>query len=339
VPAFDPLTAQERALRLIASALYTGSLPHAFLFTGHDGTGKRAAGLVFAMAANCMNPPQSANGPTAAAPPLTQYLRSCGQCRSCRKITSGHHPDIHVVEPSGKLIKVDQVRALGRKMALKPYEAGTRVVVIAGAETLNPEAGNTLLKTLEEPPDRTVFVLTAPQTADLLPTIVSRCRHIRFAPIPREMLRHFLGDRYGLDPITADIVAAMADGSPTKAGRMAETGWSEHRKSIIHRMEAASSPGEALILSESISRNKEHLFETLAVMQSWFRDLIVSRSTPENIINRDLADKIDEHGARRRISSLTSKINAITRAQQDIHANANVRLTLDALMLSLATKD
>lgn len=237
------------------------------------------------------------------------------------------------------MIKVDQVRALGRKMTLKPYEAATRVVVIAGAQALNPEAGNTLLKTLEEPPDRTVFVLTAPQTTDLLPTIVSRCRHIRFAPIPREMLSHFLQSRYGLEATAADIVAAMADGSPTQAGRMAETNWIEQRKQIIRRMETASSPGECLILSESLSRNKENLFEILSVMQSWFRDLVVSRVAPEKIIHKDLANEIDEFGAGRRISSLISKINAISRTQQDIHANANVRLSLDALMLSLGTKD
>lgn len=252
---------------------------------------------------------------------------------------AGNHPDFHLVEPSGKMIKVDQIRALCRKLALKPYEAATRVAVIINAQALNPEAGNTLLKTLEEPPDRTVFVLTALQTSDLLPTIVSRCRHIRFAPIPRELLIAHLENSYGLSPITAGVIASMADGSLTQARRMAETDWVERRKRIIEQMESMASPGERLVFSEFLTRNKENLPEAFGIMQSWLRDLIINRIAPEKIIHGDLTDKMKEYGPRHRIAFLISKINAITGAQKDIQSNANIRLTLDALMLSLAMKE
>jgi DNA polymerase-3 subunit delta' len=325
----------------MAMALYTGSLPHAFLFTGHEGTGRRAVAVALAMAANCVKPPRDTmgnekiNGSSAG----ENALRSCGQCRSCKKIMAGNHPDIHIVEPSGKMIKVDQIRALCRKLSLKPYEASTRVAVIAGAQTLNPEAGNTLLKTLEEPPEHTVFILTALQATDLLPTIVSRCRHLHFAPIPAELLRLYLENHHGMDSITADVIASMADGSMTQARRMAETGWVEHRNQIIEQMESMTSPGERLVFAESLSRKKEQLPEVFGIMQSWLRDLIVNRIAPEKIIHRDLIDKIENYGPRHRVVSLMSKINAITTAQQDIHANANIRLTLDALMLSLAMEE
>ena len=85
------------------------------------------------------------------------------------------------------MIKIDQIRELCQVLTMKPYEARVRVVIIADAHTLNPAAGNALLKMLEEPPARTVLILTAPQTGDLLPTIVSRCQHIRFKPIARHM--------------------------------------------------------------------------------------------------------------------------------------------------------
>lgn len=325
----------------MAMALYTGSLPHAFLFTGHEGTGRRAVAAALAMAANCAQPPRDIvdNEKTDVLSTRPDLLQSCGQCRSCKKIIAGNHPDIHMVEPSGKMIKVDQIRALCRKLALKPYEASTRVAIIAGAQTLNQEAGNTLLKTLEEPPERTVFVLTALQTSDLLPTIVSRCRHLRFAPIPRKLLRRYLENHHGIDSITADVIASMADGSMTQARRMAETNWPEQRKRVIDRMESMTSPGERLVFSESLSRKKEQLPEVFGIMQSWLRDLIVSRIAPAKVIHRDLTDKIERYAPRHRVTSLISKINAITIAQQDIQANANVRLTLDALMLSLTTEE
>lgn len=266
-------------------------------------------------------------------------LRSCGCCHSCRKILSGSHPDVHIVEPSGKMIKVDQVRALCRKLALKPYEASIRVAVIAGAQSLNAEAGNTLLKILEEPPNRTVFVLTAFQSSDLLPTIVSRCRHIRFAPIPQKLLSRYLKNHHNIDPVTADAIASMADGSVTQACKMATSDWAENRNRIIERIETMTSAGERLALSESLCKNKEQLPEVFGIMQSWFRDLIVSRIAPGKTIHRDLSEKIKRCGPRYRIESLLSKINAIDIARQDIQANANVRLTLDALMLSLDMKE
>ncbi len=294
------------------------------------------------MAANCGGPElypgghEEADGISAIGPVV---LRSCGRCSSCRKILSGSHPDVHVVEPSGKMIEVGQIRALCRKLALKPYEALIRVAVIAGAQTLNAEAGNTLLKILEEPPNRTVFVLTAFQSSDLLSTIVSRCRHIRFAPIPQKLLSRYLEDHHNIDPVTADTIASMADGSATQACRMAISGWVENRNRIIERIETMTSAGERLALSEFLCGNREQLPEVFGIMQSWFRDLIVSRFAPEKTIHRDLSEKMKRYGPRYRIESLLSKINAIDIARQDIQANANVRLTLDALMLSLAMKE
>ena len=104
-------------------------------------------------------------------------------------------------------------------------------------------------------------------------------------------------------------------------------------------MESMTSPGKRLVFAESLSRKKEQLPEVFGIMQSWLRDLIVNRIAPEKIIHRDLIDKIERYGPRHRVATLMSKINAITTAQQDIHANANIRLTLDALMLSLAMEE
>ena len=174
MPGFDSIIDQERPIRILLSLLFHGTIPHALLFTGIEGVGKKTAAVALAMACNCRRP---------------VAVEPCGECAACRKIAAGAHPDILRVSPAGAMIKIDQIRELCQVLTMKPYEARVRVVIIADAHTLNPAAGNALLKMLEEPPARTVLILTAPQTGDLLPTIVSRCQHIRFKPIARTIWR------------------------------------------------------------------------------------------------------------------------------------------------------
>ena len=91
-----------------------------------------------------------------------------------------------MIQPEGGVIKIAQIRNLCRILSMKPFEGETRVAILIDAHLMNPSAGNALLKILEEPPEQTLLILTARQTSDLLPTIVSRCQHIRFNPVSRD---------------------------------------------------------------------------------------------------------------------------------------------------------
>ena len=113
------------------------------------------------------------------------------------------------------MIKVDQIRALSDRLTLKPYEAAKRVAIITDAHKFNTEAGNTLLKTLEEPPEHTLFILTALQASDMLPTIVSRCQQIRFNPINRKSLATYVAHHFKVTEAEASVIASMARGSRT----------------------------------------------------------------------------------------------------------------------------
>jgi DNA polymerase-3 subunit delta' len=130
------------------------------------------------------------------------------------------------VVPAGLQIKIDQVRDLCQSLTMKPYEARIRIALIADAHRMNPAAGNALLKMLEEPPERTVLILTAPQTADLLPTVVSRCRHIRFKPIAEPPGCH-AGQSLRLPGRRAALTAAMASGGVSRALAMQRRHWSK----------------------------------------------------------------------------------------------------------------
>ncbi|HEX5680964.1 MAG TPA: DNA polymerase III subunit delta', partial [Desulfobacterales bacterium] len=258
MPGFDAIIDQERPIRILTSLLANGTLPHALLFTGIEGVGKKTAAVTLAMACNCTGREAGAGGKSAPSPGAVE---PCGECVACRKITAGAHPDILRVSPAGAMIKIDQVRELCQVLTMKPYEARVRVVIIADAHTLNPAAGNALLKMLEEPPARTVLILTAPQTGDLLPTIVSRCQHIRFKPIARHHLAAILTRAYGVDPQEASLTAALAGGSLTRALTMHGSRWLPRRSWLMDQL--AALPGQStaalLALAEKLSQARDDL--------------------------------------------------------------------------------
>jgi len=342
VPGFASLLDQKRPVRLLTAALLSGNLPHAFLFTGLEGIGKKIAATAFAMACNCIKLQErsvnSFDNDTPADNLDHNAIEPCGRCRSCKKIISKNHPDIHIIKPLGDILKVDQIRELCRKLALKPYEARVRLAVITDAHRLNAEAGNTLLKTLEEPPEHTVFILTALQTSDLLPTIASRCQHIRFNPISRHSLQAYIENHFGLTPGQASAIASISGGSMTRAETMAKKDWMSKRKWIIDEMETL--PTRAvnfrLAFAEALSKNKAGVFTAFEIMKNWLRDVAVYRHCPEKIINMDLTDKIKAASIQTSEGLLISKFKAIEKAEHDIKTNANLRLTLDSLVITLS---
>ena len=285
----------------------------------------------FAMACNCEDKPSEF-------PRNSRNTESCGACVSCRKIEAGSHPDIIHVKPVGSFIKISQIRELCDTLIMKPYEATTRVVIISQAEAMNPEAGNALLKILEEPPDQTLLILTAVQTSDLLPTIVSRCQQIRFKPISKNHLERLLTEKEGLDQKDAEILALLANGSFSKAIEMNRMDWIGKRAWLIREMESLTSRPVGLLLAfaEKLSVNKEMLLEALDIMNTWLRDLVICKCCPQKIINKDLHVQIQYGSQKAATPALLSKIEAIQRTRKDIQANANVRLALETLIFRLA---
>lgn len=346
MPGFESITEQDRPVRILTSLLKNGTIPHAMLFTGIEGVGRKSAAVAFAMACNCeagrgrQEPEKSnalaGNHSGAVSPPLP--VNACGRCKSCKKIESGNHPDIIHVKPSGVSIKIDQIRRLCQTLAMKPYEARTRVVIISDAPAMNPAAGNALLKMLEEPPAGTSLILLASQTSDLLPTIVSRCQHIRFNPIPRKSLESLLTTRHGLEHFEAGVIAAMAGGSISRALAMHRTHWIKRRNWLIRELQALpeGTLNRLLAFSEQLAKNKNELPEALEIMTTWLRDLAVEKVHAGKIRNRDLAQTVKSEAQKNSLASLLAKIDIVQAAGSTIKAGTNVRLAMEAMMLKLA---
>jgi DNA polymerase-3 subunit delta' len=172
---FSSFTEPEDALELLQRSLARKRLGHAYLFSGDDLERLELVARTLAKTLNCQNPRASKAVPGAP--------DSCDECLSCRKIDHATHPDVQWVRPESKsrVITIDQMRDLMQTIFLKPTEAEYKVAVIVAADRLNPQAANAFLKTLEEPPPRSVLILLTTEPGRILETILSRCLRLNFS--------------------------------------------------------------------------------------------------------------------------------------------------------------
>ncbi len=344
----DILKDQKQASRLLSAFLKSGHFPPALLFTGIAGSGKKDAAAAFAMACNCEQSPSWVE------PEVQETVFGsipCTRCRSCRKIATGNHPDIAVLEPIHSVIKIERIRRLCHQLSLKPYEAKKRVAVIVDAHRLTLEAGNALLKVLEEPPPRTLLILTAPQRSDLLSTLVSRCHPVRFCPLPDHRIAAALQARFGLSQEQAALLAPMAHGSLSRAQAMAgpDSGsgnWLHQKRLLLSaarldptETRASDSLTLSLAFAERFSTPKERIPERLEILLSYLRDLMVLRWGSPHLINKDLTREMQYASQHVSRETLLAQLDAVGRAQRDIESNVNPRLVLETLMMDLSKGD
>lgn len=319
---FDDIVGQDAAIRILIRMLKRDRVPHALLFTGIDGAGRQTTAKALAMAMNCRE---------------CDVGVPCGHCSACSKMLSHNHPDLTVVDPSGTMIKIDQIRSLRKLLRYAPVEGGYRIIIVNDAQAMNPEASNAMLKMLEEPPNDTHVILTAPEPTDLLETIVSRCQHVPFRPISVETIVGFLKQVKDMDGDTARCIAILSKGSLGKALSADAENWMAWRTKLMERLlhiSKASIPS-LFALAENLSHDKDGLQEALDMVNIWFRDLLIWKFCPDNILNKDYAVQIEQNSSKLSQDDLLKNIAAVVSAQQKISRNANRRLALDVLMMEL----
>jgi DNA polymerase-3 subunit delta' len=200
---FAAIRGHQRVCDFLRGAVVNERLPHALLFAGADGVGKRSVALALAAWLLCE----------------AEAEEACGRCAACRQVAAGSHPDLQVltVASGKKEIGVDRARDVKRFTQLRPVRGSLKVAVINDAHMLTVAAQNALLKTLEEPPEHSLLVLIANNPDALLPTVRSRCQRVQFAPLPHDAVIEILTRDHGLTPPAAQHLAALAEGSPGRA--------------------------------------------------------------------------------------------------------------------------
>ena len=222
--AFDDLVGQEHIIEILKGAVTasrTGEesqeMTHAWVFTGPPGSGRSSAAVAFAQALICPN-----NG--------------CGTCSDCNSAKTSGHPDVEIIRTEGLSIKVEEVRELLTRVAWAPSMGGWRVVVMEDADRLTESAANALLKAIEEPGTRTVWLLCAPTLHDVLPTIRSRCRHLQLRTPSLQAVTDVLIKRDNIAPGMADFAARVSQGHIGRAKYLATNESARSNRKLIMQL-------------------------------------------------------------------------------------------------------
>jgi DNA polymerase III subunit delta' len=316
---FTQLLGQEKAKRLLSRSLTAGRIPHAYIFKGPAGVGKSSFARGVAAAINCRD---------------SEHIGACGVCSSCKKFRSLNHPDFLVVSPEKGVIKIDQIRRLTRELSYPPYESLMRVVVLEDVQTMRREAANSLLKTLEEPPENNLLILTAEVSQEILATLTSRCQVIPFSQLSIDDTVAILV-RHGIDHDTALLLARLSEGSPGKALLFQKTEmivlW---RRLVSFLSDPTVDPnrdvGGLLQLAENMASLKEELSSLLGLLKIWLRDLLLGDVQGSNWA-QDGTTLVKNWNS----NELFAKLKAIDQAERELFRNCNRNLVCEVLLFKL----
>ncbi len=225
---FSEILDQAVPVRLLQNIIQRNRTPNGLLFWGPGGVGKQRTAMEFAKALNCTE----------------HEADACGVCLACRKVAKGNHPDVKIITPAGKgrIINVETIEFINELAAYQPFEGRWRVILLQDAERMNLAAQNHFLKTLEEPPSNTAFILLTEFPRILLATIRSRCQQVRFGALRPETVTSLLLQQHSLEPDLAAAVAAVSQGQMSRALDLVETGKREVVLDFAHRLAQGEDP-------------------------------------------------------------------------------------------------
>jgi len=263
VTLWNRVVGHERVVGALKRAADNDSPHHAYLILGPAGIGKMSIARLFAKALVCSAPAH----------------RPCGECIPCRQAEAGTHIDLSIESPEGpsRTINVSQVREIQRRLSYRQVGERCRVVIIEDAGVMNVDAQNKLLKTLEEPPQRTILVLCALHPGQLLATVRSRCQKLSLGPVPTERLEGWLLDHHDTSPERAKRAAAGARGLPGRAIALLDPELDEARCERIRTLVACAEGNreEIMGLISAVQRNREESRITLELLEELIRDAAV----------------------------------------------------------------
>jgi DNA polymerase-3 subunit delta' len=341
--AFREVIGHRRLVRLLSQAIARESLTPSLILSGPEGVGKRLIAMSIAQELNCLPRPSS----TLDAGRRTLDDRgACGECTVCRRIARGAHPDVMTIEPGETgSIKIEQVRAAIDRAVFRPFEGRRRVTIIEQADALVVAAQHALLKTLEEPLPASVFVLVTSRPDTLLPTVRSRCAHLRFGRLQVAEVAEVLERTHDYTHADALTAAAASDGSVRRALDLEADEFAEARSDAENVLQAAGrDPRTRLERAKSMlkgggsaSEERAHLSMRLEAMGSLLRDagLLASGADVRLLANLDRRQELDALARALRSDKISQAFVAVARAQDALDQNVSPKVVADWLAINV----
>jgi DNA polymerase-3 subunit delta' len=346
---FRAIAGHRALVALLTRAIARDSLPQSLVFAGPEGVGKRLAALAVAQALNCQKVASHGELP----------VESCGECSVCRRIMSGVHPDVITLLSD---IGIDDIRDAIQSAGYRPFEGKRRVVILDGADKLSSEIQNALLKTLEEPPPSSNFILVTARPDSLLPTVLSRCPLLRFGRLPASEVERLLQEQHGLAGPRAHAVAQASEGSLAKAMVEASDEGETTRQlvqQVLHGVQSARSPADRLqaaslllvpgetkpktrvkpgtsSISARTQSDRDVLGLRLGAMAATLRDLAaVATGAGETRVANEVSPALQAWSARAGVNRLLAAYDAIGEAQAALERNVGPKVIVDWLAFQL----
>lgn len=327
---FQSIIGHQSTIASLQTAVARQRLAHAYLFHGEAAIGKRTTAICFAQALNCERGPSN------------NRLDACGSCRSCQQIEARTHPDYFVIEPDRELatpqIKIEQVREIEQQIMYRPLIGERKICLIDEADRMTIGAANALLKTLEEPPDHSLFLLITSRPAALPATIRSRCQSLRFATPARTDVEAAVILKREMPPADARLLAMISEG---RLGEALSTDLKSVRCQQQELLDLVSphflrSVTNVLTAAESLAK-ADRAAEMLSWLARWIRDLLIIQigADRDQLLYLESLQTLEAYARQADTDSLLDLLQDIEKTEQQATRHLNLHMALENILLRL----
>lgn len=311
---------------MLKNSILRERVSHAYLFDGEKGTGKKEMGLLFAKSLLCED--------------LTNEYEPCNRCSHCKRIMSGNHPDVHLIEPDGLSIKKDQIKSLQEEFSKKGVESKQKIYLVISADKMSVQAANSLLKFLEEPATGTVAILMTEQIQRILPTILSRCQTLSFKPLSPEMVKKRLLN-HGLDMQSSSIISHVTQNFEEGILLGSEEWFAQSQKKVVKLYEVLNTNSlKALLYLQqewfTHFKERDQLNRGLDLLYLIYKDLLyIQLDRRDQIVFQNVQEELELRALHLTQRRLAEQMSSILEAKRKLMSNTNPQLLMEQLVLNL----
>ncbi len=324
---FDKIIGQEKLIRHFENAIRLNKISHAYIIDGEIGMGKKMIANAFAQTVECEE----------------GGIRPCMKCHSCKQALSGNNPDIRqVVHEKPNTISVEEIRTqVNQDILIRPYEYRKKIYIIDEAEKMTVQAQNTLLKTIEEPPEYGLILLLTSNKEMLLETILSRCVVMEMMPVKPQLIVDYLMKNNRIVDYRAREAAAFSGGNIGKAIQMSSSDdfflFKDEMLQIIKHIDGMNTADMNTYIKELLKNHKNDLEEYLNLIEMWYRDVLFMKAanSDKGLLFVKETKTIRNQSEKLSFTGINEIFEAVAEVRRRLHVNVNTELTLEMLFIKI----